>query len=587
MKSKLLTLSAILAVMAVVGFYLQQSQAALFQYREQQQIFLIDADYIADLLRQPAGLATLMAQYLTQYFNTPGAGAILTTIVLGISGLLSWFAIKRIDSDFRFLPLALFPAFLQVAYLPNMGYHYEGLTALLFCSIALYGYAIIADKANNILRTLVGCILTAWLFLYAGSIATLFAICALVYDFLQQHGKAYLSVANLLVCLLLGAFYVSKGMIPGYDYALWVKGYCEWFTEPGIWLSLSWIALPLIMLFVWGMKKMNFKPLLHIILCQALFLAGGIFIVERTKAKTDKEFRTLAELMNAINHEDWDGIITSPDLNTSNYLHLNCLNLALSHKGKAMTDLFRVPQKGAQSLLASYQAYNDVNVLFSHIYYHTGIISESLCLSFGTMIATPNGNPSMLKLLVKERLILGDYDIAEKYITRLERTYSYRDWATSMRRFLYNDAAVEQDPELGVKRRDLPVDDHRFVVVDGVMADLMKVIGTNAQQTSAWEYALGMLMLEKNMAGIKQLVELPSFSPEIWNGTLPSLVQEAIVTYAENDADYCTAHGVTPETMQRFQTFRDLALDARRNNRNQQTALAQFRGSFWYFYMFT
>ena len=119
------------------------------------------------------------------------------------------------------------------------------------------------------------------------------------------------------------------------------------------------------------------------------------------------------------------------------------------------------------------------------------------------------------------------------------------------------------------------------------MADLMKVIGTNAQQTSAWEYALAMLMLEKNMAGIKQIVELPGFSPDIWNGTLPPLVQEAIVTYAENDADYCTAHGVTPETMQRFQTFRDLAVDARRNNRNQQTALAQFRGSFWYFYMFT
>ena len=137
-----------------------------------------------------------------------------------------------------------------------------------------------------------------------------------------------------------------------------------------------------------------------------------------------------------------------------------------------------------------------------------------------------------------------------------------------------------------MKRRDLPVDDHRFAVVDGFMADLLKVISTNPQQASAWEYALGMLMLEKNMAGIKQLVELPSFSPEVWNGSLPPLVQEAIVTYAENDADYCSEHGVTPETMQRFQTFRDLALDARRKYRNQQTALAQFRGSFWYYYMF-
>ena len=583
MKSKVFIASAILAVMIVAGIFLQHTQASLFFYREQQQIFLIDADYIADLLRKPAGLATLMAQYLTQYFNTPGMGAILTAIVLGITGLFTWLTVRRIDSNFRFLPLALFPAFLQVAYLPNMGYHYEGLTALLLCTLALYVYALFADRANSLLRTIVGCILTAWLFLYAGSIATLFAISTLVYDILQQHAKAYLTAGNLLVCLLLAAIYVSNGTIPGYDYALWVKGYCEWFTEPGLWLSLSWVTLPIIMLIVWGIKRLS-KPLVEIVLCQALFLAGGIFIVEQTKVKTDKEFRTLATLMNCINHEDWDGILSNPDLNTANYLHLNCLNLALSHKGKLMTDLFRYPQKGAQSVLAGYQAYNDVNVLFSHIYYQMGVVSEALCLSFGTMIATPNGNPTMLKLLVKERLIYGDYDIAEKYISRLERTRSYRTWATDMRRFLHNEAAIESDPELGQKRRDLPKDPYSFAVVDGVMSDLLKVIGTASHENNALEYAFAMLMLEKDMQGIKNLVERIDINA--WNGALPSLVQEAIVTYAENDPDYCRSHGVTQETINRFQTFRQRALEARRSGQNGQAALAQFRGSFWYFYMF-
>ena len=587
MKSKLLTLSAILAVMAVVGFFLQQSQAALFQYREQQQIFLMDADYIAGWLKQIGGFATVAAQYLVQFFANTWAGAVVSSFLITLTGCFLWLVVRHINTQIIWVPFAIFPAFLQMVYLLDMGYHYEGLIAWLLFAIFLYLYQWIADKAGLVLRTLIGIVITLLLFVYVGSIATLFAICACIYDLLRNPRKSWVSLAYLAVCFLAAAITVTQGKVIGFEYALWTRGYYEYHIELGLWQSLAWINVPIIMLIAGMVKHINLKSVQQAVICLALVLLGGYFIYFESERNTNKDFRTLAELMNAINHENWDEIITYPNLNTGNYLHLNCLNLALSHKGKTMTDLFRVPQKGAQSLLAGYQAYNDVNVLFSHIYYHTGIISESLCLSFGTMIATPNGNPSMLKLLVKERLILGDYDIAEKYITRLERTHSYRDWATSMRRFLYNDAAVEQDPELGVKRRDLPVDDHRFVVVDGVMADLMKVIGTNAQQTSAWEYALAMLMLEKNMAGIKQIVELPGFSPDIWNGTLPPLVQEAIVTYAENDADYCTAHGVTPETMQRFQTFRDLALDARRNNRNQQTALAQFRGSFWYFYMFT
>ena len=572
---------------AVYALFLHQSQESLLMYREQQQVFLLDADYIANLIRQPAGLSTLMAQWMIQYFDTPWAGAAITALLVSLTGYLIWLSINRICHSLICLPLALLPVFLQGVYLTNMGYNYEGLTALFLYSLAFYAYTLITGKTNYLLRLLTGCVLTVWLFIYAGSVANLFALSALVYDVLQKHTRSFSSIAFSAICFIFSAFYVSRGTIPGYDYALWVKGYAQYYIETSAWLNLSWMSILVTLVISWAVRQINIKRHIEMAVSIVIIGAFAFFIYWQTGKKTDKDFRTLAGLMNAINHEDWDSIIASPDLNTANYLHLNCLNLALSHKSKMMTDLFRVPQKSAQSLLASYQAYNDVNVLFSHIYYHTGIISESLCLSFGTMIATPNGNPSMLKLLVKERLILGDYDVAEKYIIRLERTKSYHQWATGMRRFLFNDQAIEEDPELGMKRRSLPIDDHSFVVVDGVMADLLKVISTHPQQTSAWEYALGMLMLDKNMAGIKQLIEMPEFNPEIWNGILPPLVQEAIVTYAENDVDYCTAHGVTSDTIERFQIFRDLALDARRNNRNQQSALAQFRGSFWYYYMFT
>ena len=38
-------------------------------YREQQQIFLWDADYLAGLLRQTGGFSTLASQFLVQFFH--------------------------------------------------------------------------------------------------------------------------------------------------------------------------------------------------------------------------------------------------------------------------------------------------------------------------------------------------------------------------------------------------------------------------------------------------------------------------------------------------------------------------------------
>ena len=186
---------------------------------------------------------------------------------------------------------------------------------------------------------------------------------------------------------------VNNGSIVGYDYALWTKGYYEYSAEQGIWQSVSWLAVPAVMVIAGICKRFPLKTTVQVAAGIVILAAGGLFLHVESGKRMNRDFRTLAELMLCINRDDWEGIISNRNLNYQNYLHLNCLNLALSHKGKLMTDLFRYPQKGAQSLMVGYQAYNDINVLFSHIYYHTGIISEALCLSFGTMIATTYGNP--------------------------------------------------------------------------------------------------------------------------------------------------------------------------------------------------
>lgn len=581
MKSKhLFILSLALVSCIVMAVYLHITQEPLLMYREQQQIFLWDGDYVAALLQQTGGFATLAAQFLVQFFYLPWAGAITTAVITTLTGIILWLTVRRLNDNSIFWALAMLPAYLQGIYLFDMGFHYEGVIAMLCCSLLLYLYVLVKERSILYVSLAVGAVFTLLLFVFVGSIATLFAIGALTYGLLRHPRKGWTSSLFLIVCLIAALFFVSNGKVVGFDYALWTKGYYEYHIEQGWWQALAWIAVPVIMIISKLTVRCELKPVWEVAGVSLLLVAGGWFIFVQSEKRINKDFRTMAELQRCVNQEDWDGIINNRNINYQNYLHLNFLNLALSHQGRLMTDLFRYPQKGAQSLMVAYQAYNDLNVLFSHIYYHTGIISEALCLSFGTMIATTHGNPSLLKLLVKERLIYGDYQVAEKYISRLEKTYAYNNWATDMRRFLFNDEAIANDPELGAKRKSLPDMQPSFVILDGIMADLIKVIDTDTEENHAFEYAMTMMMLEKNMQGVKYLIEMTGGRP------LSELMQQAVTVYAEHDEEYCRSHGVSDETISRFMSFKQAVLNARRNNMNQQTALASYRGTFWYYYMF-
>lgn len=566
------------------AIFLHSTQEPLFMYREQQQIFMWDMDYMAGLLSQTGGFSTLASQFLVQFFHLPWAGAVITAVITTITGMFLWHSIYRLNDNIICWPLAMLPAYLQGICLLDMGYHYEAIVAMLVFAIMLDIYLLVTRRTVAVLRILAGIVFTLLLYLYIGSIATLFAICAFTFDMLQSPRRGWMSSAYLLACLAAALVTVSDGRTVGFDYALWTKGYYEYYVAQGLWQSLSWLLVPAIMIVAGISSRFQPKPVVQAAAVFMLLAAGGLFIYVQSEKRTNRDFRTLACLMDCINREDWAGITENRDLNYKNYLHLNCLNLALSHQGKMMTDLFRYPQKGAQSLMVGYQAYNDLNVLFSHIYYHTGVISEALCLSFGTMIATTYGNPTLLKLLVKERLVFGDYQVAEKYITRLERTYAYREWATGMRKFLNDDLAVESDPELGQKRRSLPAPQPAFVVLDGIMADLARVMESGTDEKYAMEYAMAMMMLDKNLEGIRYLSD--RYLPYQDGQPVPPLMQQALTVLAEHDEGYCRSHGVDDETISRFMTFKQAVLNARRNSQNQQAALASYRGTYWYYYMF-
>ena len=195
---------------------------------------------------------------------------------------------------------------------------------------------------------------------------------------------------------------------------------------------------------------------------------------------------------------------------------------------------------------------------------------------------TTYGQPTMLKMLVKTNLIRGAYAVAEKYITLLEKTWRYGSWATDMRRFLYDDAAVAADPELGLMRRNLPADD--FTTTD-TFECLIKTLKTNPEDMNARDYLIAYLFLYRDTEYTNRVVETfwntPVLSP------FPTQLQEVFLLVNGDNIDYCRSRGVDEETIGRYIHFMNSLAQAERGRTNPAAVLRkEFGNTIWYQFMF-
>ncbi len=577
---KILVPTITIVFIVLLFLHLQTTQEFSYYYREQQQIFQQDWSFVAAHMRAFGGLATVVSMFLTQFFAEPYMGALITAVACGLTTFFLWLFFSGISNAKYLLPLAFVPVIIENVYLQRTDAYYDGLVAMLAAAVCLWLYSV-AAKRHYLVRCIAGLAATTSLYPLFGSVAMLFAVCALLFDILTRKQRAYMGLLYVLVVLVVGFVGVSNGWITDYGSAFYVGLYNEYYIEPTPALGLAWLSVPVTMLVFWACRFVHYRS--SIAGC-AVFLVLAVSVasayVVKSEAVKNKDFYTLQELYHYISTEQWDKVTSCRNINPNVDLHMNCLNLALSHEGRLVDDLFKYPQRDVRSLITSLGAFTEENILFTQMYYRMGVASQALKLGFGTEVGIKEGNPTVMKTLIKTRLIYGEYAVADKYLCLLERTRTYRDWAKLYRRFLYDDKAVEADAELGMMRRSLPQDGTEFVSMRGVLYDLLKVLEANPQNENARDYLIAFMLLQKDFNQIKAFVDTYYGTPVL--PELPMRLQEAVVSYAERDADYCLGHGVTQQTLDRFADFRQKTLGARRNGGNVKAALRGYSGTFWY-----
>ena len=573
-----------LIVFGALFAFLQMCFEYHFYYIEQSQLFLFSEAYIRNKLLLPGGFSMLVAEFLVQFFIRPYVGALVTAVLLTGVGVCTAGIVKRIAPVSGLFILYVLPTLALLLMHFDFNYRVQGTVCYLMMMALLCGYMRIR---NDLFRLVAGCVLVPVLFWLAGSITVLFAGMVCLFEGLRKTPKWYISLIGVAEVLLLGVGTVYFSLMGEYRWVFGPDLYYHYTLHPKEIIYYSWICLPLVFLiafFVRNKNSLSGKKLFAGISCIAQLAMIAAVLWWGMPKYSDAKTLKLKKLDYFARTEQWDKTIEECKGKLTNFLYMCHLNMALANKGELSDKMFNFDQRGPQGLLVQWNKSENISCMLSDIYFTMGATASSQEMAFeGYVSAMEDGNPRMLKRLVQTNLIYGTYPVAEKYISILEKTYAYRDWAQSQRKYLYNDEVVESDPILGTRRRMLP-DRNSLAMIKGLAGDLALFLEKGPANSAALQYLGAMYLLAKDLEGFKALVEKyygTEFLP-----VLPVHFQEAVIVMSEKEPDYWKRFNVSETIVARFTDYKKQVLANRNNSAIAGLLNRSYGNTYWFYFMF-
>ena len=539
------------AIFLVLFFCLQHIAAFHFFFMEQWQTFIYDGTFISTVLFQPGGFAQLIADFLVQFFYIPYCGALIFSLLLTFLAWLTGKLLKKLASQLYFPLLGLLPVISMMFLQLNINYQLSGTVAFLLCVTALYILTFFKSVKSQVIYSALAAFL---LFLLAGPVALLFSISVFLFGLLLHFRYFYFFLIPTIITALLSVIAVHLGVAGEYKYLLLPDGYFSWIVQGGNIIYQPWLVFLVIFctfLFLHYVKDVKKKLQVLWLVVQVVILGYFAYYIYSALYNSNDEF--FKELSYYVRTEQWDKILQrTQDVDMKNYLYQNCRNLALAEKGELADKLFDYSQDGLQSIYLTDIASPYVSMLVGDIYFSMGHMALAQRRIFEANESTGNTCAYAFQRLIEISLAYGDYPIAEKYISFLEKTLFYKDWAHYYRRFLRNDKAVENDILLGSKRRCI-FPENCFSGQFGIDSDLKHIIDHNPSYRISIQYLGAIYLLICDMENFRKMIE--RYYGTLALPVLPRAFQEGFVASVGNDSIVLKRYHISDEVIKSYQSF--------------------------------
>ena len=407
-------------------------------YQEQYQLFLFDNTYVWDIVRHPGGVADLLGRFCTQFFLYAWVGALIIAVLLSLIQIL----MLRLVKWGWLYGLTFLPSFLLWLFLLDENALLGGVWAVLLTLFVIRGCLLLPKG-------------------WVRRIAILIAIPILYW--IAIGGSHYHRYPTVIPYLLYGAW-LSAVILP------FLVRICK-FQVSGFRLQ--------------GLTGRR-QPIIHFSLFIFTFIIMMMIVWKNANYRAEKvmQYDFMAR------YQQWNRILETINADKpNNQIGVTVQNLALAMHGQLVNHLFDYNQNGIVGLLPDVDRDAVGPLSTAEAFYQLGMIYVAQRTVFEAQEAILDFQKSArcYKRLAQTNLILGNYEVARKYLMALQKTLFYSDWANETLPLLGNEEAIAKHPEYGRLRQ--MVDKENYFFSDHVTADMLESLFlSNKDNRLALEY---------------------------------------------------------------------------------------------------
>ncbi len=434
-------------------------------YQEQYQLFLFDHTYVWEIVRLPGGVADLLGRFSTQFFLYAWVGALIIGLLLSAVQLLT----LRLSGSESLYGLSFVPAFLLWLFLLDENALMGGVWAVLLSLLAAWGILSLRKKLSTISYSLFTIVAILLLYLLVGPVCLPIPIESL------WTGAHYHRYPTVFPWLLWGAAFSIWGLM---GIALLIHRFPKHFSlhSPLSSHLLTALVAAIMGSVVW--KNANFR------------------------AEKVMQYDFMAR------HQQWNRILeTANREKPNNQIGVTVQNLALAMHGVLLNQLFNYHQNGIAGLLPDVKEDATSPLPTAEAFYQLGMINVAQRTVFEAQEAILDFQKSSrcYVRLAQTNLINGQYEVARKYLTALQKTLFYRDWANETLPLLGDEAAIARHPEYGRLRKMTYVEDYYFS--DHVTPEMLQDLYLrNKDNGLAYQYLVAYYLLTGDQEGYNNFI---------------------------------------------------------------------------------
>ena len=309
-------------------------------------------------------------------------------------------------------------------------------------------------------------------------------------------------------------------LIVAFAILYWIAfGGSHYYRNPTVFPTLlyaAWISAIIIPLMMWfvvrGKKSENDQqqnnsltsyliPLTSYIL---VFVVMGTLVWKNANFKAEKvmQYDFMAR------HQQWNRILETVNAEKpNNQIGVTVQNLALAMRGLLVDHLFDYNQNGISGLLPDVKEDATSPMPTAEAFYQLGMIYVAQRTVFEAQEAILDFQKSArcYKRLAQTNLIIGSYEVARKYLSALQKTLFYREWANETLPLLGNEEAISKHPEYGRLRQYAYGED--FYFSDHTTPEMLEsLFFSNTDNRLAFEYLRAYYILTGDRDSYTQLL---------------------------------------------------------------------------------